>query len=199
VTELRFQEVEHKFVVSEAFDARAFRAALERLRPTRHTTLRVKDRYFITEAGRDRGFVLRHRFDRELHELTLKAVTADAEVREEINLALRPGEQEAQVDAFVEAQGIVWQGALWKDLEVWHFDDCEVVHYTATSEQRAAGCVEFEATLKPTLDEALAVLRRYETATGFADATRTPASLVELLWPGVIRDVMGVDRRRLGT
>jgi hypothetical protein len=80
-----------------------------------------------------------------------------------------------------------------------HFDDCEVVHYTATSEQRTAGCVEFEATLKPSLDEALAVLRRYETATGFADATRTPASLVELLWPGVIRDVMGVDRRRLGT
>jgi len=191
---LKFLEIEHKFLVGEGFDVPAFRAALEALKPVRHATLRVRDRYFITESGRARGFVLRHRFDRELHELTLKSIAQDAEVRDEINLKLRPGDQEAQVNAFVAAQGLLWQGALWKDLEVWHFHDCEAVLYLATAEDRGAGvqgaqavkeirCVEFEATVKRTREEALAIVRRYERATGFAGATRTPESLLALLWP----------------
>ena len=187
MTGLRFKDVEHKFVVGDDFDLEAFRQALAVLRPVRHVTLRVRDRYFITESGRDRGFVIRHRFDRELHELTIKSVAADAEVRDEINLDLKAGDQDAQVDAFVDAQGVVWQGALWKDLEVWHFDDCEVVHYTATADGRVMRCVEFEATEKPTLEAALAVVSRYEGATGFADIERNPASLLELMWPGVLR------------
>ena len=98
------------------------------------------------------------------------------------------------MDAFVAAQGVLWQGALWKDLEVWHFHDCEAVFYVATAGDRAGGaqgspafkevrCVEFEATVKPTREEALAIVSRYERATGFADATRTPESLLALLWP----------------
>jgi len=90
------------------------------------------------------------------------------------------------VDAFVAAQGIVWQGTLWKDLEVWHFPDCEVVHYVATTDNRQVHCVEFEATTRTTLEEALSVVARYEQATGFATAVRTPASLVDLVWPGVL-------------
>jgi hypothetical protein len=180
--------------VGEDFDRDAFRTALDALNPVRHATLHVRDRYFITESGRARGFVLRHRFDRELHELTLKSIAIDAEVRDEINLKLQAGDQQAQVDAFVAAQGVLWQGALWKDLEVWHFHDCEAVFYVATAEDRVAGaqgpkavksvrCVEFEATVKPSREEALAIVNRYERATGFADATRTPESLLALLWP----------------
>ncbi len=184
---LRFKEIEHKFVVGEDFDRDAFRAALEALNPVRHATLHVRDRYFITESGRARAFVLRHRFDRELHELTLKSVGADAEVRDEINLKLQAGDQQAQVDAFVAAQGLLWQGSLWKDLEVWHFHDCEAVYYAATADDRTVRCVEFEATVKATQEEALAIVRRYEQATGFAEATRTPESLLALLWPEVIR------------
>jgi len=30
------------------------------------------------------------------------------------------------------------------------------------------------------------VVGRYEHVTGFADALRTPASLVDLVWPGVL-------------
>ena len=198
IEDLRFQEIEHKFLVGEDFDRGAFRASLEALNPVRHATLHVRDRYFITESGRARGFVLRHRFDRELHELTLKSIVADAEVRDEINLKLEAGDQQAQVDAFVAAQGVLWQGALWKDLEVWHFADCEAVFYAATTDDRAAGgqgppaarrtirCVEFEATVKPSRDEALAIVNRYERATGFADATRTPESLLALLWPEAV-------------
>ena len=183
---LRFQEIEHKYVVGEDFDREAFRAALEALKPVRHATLHVRDRYFITESGRARAFVLRHRFDRELHELTLKSIASDAEVRDEINLKLQAGDQQAQVDAFVAAQGLVWQGALWKDLEVWHFPDCEAVFYAATAEDRTVRCVEFEATVKPTLEEALSIVSRYERATGFANATRTPESLLALLWPEAV-------------
>jgi len=185
---LEFQEIEHKFLVGEdgVFDLPAFRRALEALKPVRHVTLRVRDRYFLTETGRSRGFIIRHRFDQELHELTIKAVTSDAEVRQEINLALAPGDQQATVDAWVAALGLVWQGALWKDLEVWHFEDCEVVHYVATSGDVTVRCVEFEATSKPSLEHALSVLQKYEAATGFAGATRTPASLLALLWPDVI-------------
>jgi hypothetical protein len=183
---LEFQEIEHKFLVGDDFDREAFRAALDALNPVRHATLHVRDRYFITESGRARGFVLRHRFDQELHELTLKSIAQDAEVRDEINLKLQAGDQQAQVDAFVAAQGLLWQGALWKDLEVWHFHDCEAVYYEATADERTIRCVEFEATVKPTREEALAIVTRYERATGFADATRTPESLLALLWPEAV-------------
>jgi hypothetical protein len=186
MTRLRFKEIEHKFVVPATFDRESFRQALQALGPARHEVLRVRDRYFVTEGGRARGYVLRHRHDRELHELTLKTVVGDAEVRDEVNLALRPEDQDAVVDAFVGGQGVVWQGTVWKDLEVWHFADCEVVHYVATADTQEICCVEFEAIHQATLDEALAVVARYEAATGFAQATRTPASLVDLIWPGVL-------------
>jgi len=186
MSDLRFTEIEHKFVVDESCDREALRRALGALSPSRHVTLRVRDRYFITEAGRARGFILRHRHDRELHGLTLKTVVADAEVRAEVNVALRPGDQDATVDAFVSAQGLVWAGELWKDIEVWHFDDCEVVHYTARAGGTVVQCVEFEATRKESLDEALAVLARYEAATGFTTHTRTQASLLQLVWPQVM-------------
>jgi hypothetical protein len=185
MTDLRFKEIEHKFVVDGGFDRVAFRGALAALAPLRHTTLRVRDRYFVTEAGRARGFVIRHRHDRELHELTVKSVAADAEVRDEVNVALRPVDQDAQVEAFVAAQGLVWQGELWKDLEVWHFADCEVVHYTATAADVVLHCVEFEAIDQASLGDALAVLARFEAATGFAGTARTQASLLGLMWPHV--------------
>lgn len=188
---LAFKEIEHKFIVSADFDRQAFRDALNALNPVRHATLHVRDRYFITEAGRARGFVLRHRFDQELHELTVKSVADDAEVRDEVNLQLKAGDQQAQVDAFVAAQGLLWKGCLWKDLEVWHFHDCEAVFYVATAEERTVRCVEFEATIKRTQEEALAIVSRYEEATGFAGAMRTPESLLALLWPEAVRHYGG--------
>jgi hypothetical protein len=192
MTTLQFKEIEHKFVVPESFDREVFRRTLQALGPARHEVLRVRDRYFITESGQARGYVLRHRHDRELHELTLKTVVGDAEVRDEMNLRLRPDDQDAVVDAFVAAQGVMWQGALWKDLEVWHFADCEVVYYVAEADGRQVRCVEFEATVKTSIADALAIVQRYEAATGFVGGARTPASLVDLVWPGVL------DRLRAG-
>ncbi len=188
MTALRFKEIEHKFVVPASFALDTFRQVLATMSPIRHEVLRVRDRYFVTDAGRARGFILRHRHDRELHELTLKTVVGDAEVRDEINVKLRPDDQDATIDAFVEAQGVVWRGTLWKDLEVWHFADCEVVHYVATADNReghAIHCVEFEAVHQTTMADALAVMAKYERLTGFEHAVRTPLSLVNLMWPEV--------------
>lgn len=183
---MQFTEIEHKFIVDEAFDLEAFERALAAIGPSRKVSLRVRDRYFLTRDGRQRRYILRHRHDRDLHELTLKTVEADAEVRGEINLALRPQDQDATVDAFVAAQGRLWQGTLWKDLTVWHFDDCEVVHYVATTENRRLICVEFEARHQATVSDALAVVDRYERATGFSGRPRATRSLLELMWPDAL-------------
>lgn len=186
MTDLGFKEIEHKFLVDRQFDLAGFRLALAALSPLGHSTFRVRDRYFVTAAGRASGFVIRHRQDEVLHQLTFKTVAEDAEVRDEVNLALRLGDQDAQVEAFVAGQSLLWQGECWKDLEVWNFPECEVVHYTASTQEVVVHCVEFEALHKPSLAEALAVVARFETATGFSSAARTRLSLLELLWPRVL-------------
>ncbi len=185
---MRFTEIEHKFVLDAGFDLAAFRRALEALHPERTTALQVRDRYFLTADGRARHYILRHRFDRELHQLTIKSLASDPEVRDEINLDLghHKGDQAAQVDAFTDRMGVAWYGELQKALDVWYFADCEVVHYVATSGGRTVGCVEFEAIRQASIPDALAVIDRYERATGFDPATRCRRSLVDLLFPGAL-------------
>ncbi|MEZ5417388.1 MAG: hypothetical protein R2708_08595 [Vicinamibacterales bacterium] len=185
---MRDTEIEHKFVVDEAFDLPALRRALAALGPRREAALEVVDRYFLTADGRAQGYVLRHRFDAELQQLTLKSVSTDPEVRAEINLDLghHRGDQTAAVDAFVARLGVGWRGELRKQLAVWYFADCEVVHYTATAGARRVQCVEFEAIGQASVADALAVIQRYEQATGFEPAARSRQSLLELLFPGVL-------------
>ena len=182
---LRFKEIEHKYVVDEHFDVQRFRDVLATLNPTRTNRVRVHDRYFLTEGGRDRHFVIRHRYDPELHHLTLKTLEADPEVRVEVNLDLghHAGDQRAEVDAFLQGLGITWSGSLHKDLEVWYFPDSEVVYYEASTGARSVHCVEFEATRKDSLDAALATVRKYERLTGFDRAARSRQSLLQILFP----------------
>ena len=185
--DLRFSEIEHKFVVGDDFDLTGFRAAVDRLEPTRTTALRVRDRYFLTEAGRRGRFILRHRHDPELHHLTLKSLARDTEVRSEVNLDLghHAGDQAAAVDAFVDRLGVIWSGVIVKDLTVWYFPDMEVAHYRASTGPRAVECVEFEAIRKQSLSAALHTVERYERATGFGDATRSRRSLPQILFPEI--------------
>ena len=72
--DLRFTEIEHKFIVSDGFDLARFRETLNELGPTRTNSIRVRDRYYLTEQGAARGFVLRHRLDAELQQLTIKSI-----------------------------------------------------------------------------------------------------------------------------
>ena len=184
---LRFKEIEHKFVVDDQFDPDGFGATLEALHPTRTASIGVLDTYYLINGSQSGRFVIRHRFDAELHHLTLKALAADTEVRDEINIDLghHAGDQHAQVEAFLHQIGIIWSGSLRKQLRVWYFPDIEVVHYHASTDTRAVQCVEFEATHKPSLAAALRTVHRYEQATGFDRATRSSRSLLEILFPEI--------------
>ncbi len=178
---MKFTEIEHKFLVSEDFDLAGFGAALAARQPRRMSEIAVADTYFMTRAAP--GHVFRHRFDRERQELTVKDRAGDAQVRREVNLRLDlgAGDQGAAVAEFLRPFGLLWQGALHKDLRVWYFADCEVVHYVARGPDRSVRCVEFEAVDQPDLDTALGVLARYEAATGFSAADRVKDSLFDLL------------------
>ena len=186
---MRFKEIEHKFVVDDQFDLVRFGRTLDALGPSRHTSLQSRDRYFLTEDGRARRYVLRHRCDIEIHHLTIKSLAADPEVRDEITLDLghHAGDQAAAVDAFVAGMGVAWSGTLQKDLNVWYFPDCEVVHYVASGGARTVSCVEFEATIRKSVPGALAIVERYERATGFDAANRSLHSLVDLLFPDAMK------------
>lgn len=183
--DLRFREIEHKFIVDDGFDLPRFREQLNALGPVRAGAIQVRDRFFLTEASLARRVLFRHRYDAELHHLTLKGIEADTEVRVEVNLDLghHRGSQDAQVDAFLDQLGVIWRGTLHKSLEVWHFEACEVVYYQAVADSGTVSCVEFEATRKGSLQEALATIALFEAVTGFADATRSRLSLPQLLFP----------------
>ncbi|HQZ37665.1 MAG TPA: hypothetical protein PLH72_01400 [Vicinamibacterales bacterium] len=190
---LRFMEIEHKYIVGEDFDLRRFRQIVGGLGPVRTGTIGVRDRYFLTERGRARGFLVRHRHDAELHHLTIKTLEADTEVRVEVNLDLghHAGSQDAEVDAFMDRLGVVWSGTLRKDLEVWYFPDCEVVYYQASTALRSVRCVEFEATRKGSMREALETVERFERATGFDGASRSRLSLPQILFPDLAEALAG--------
>lgn len=187
---MRFLEIEHKFVVPADFDLASFAATVDALHPLRRTALDVHDRYFLTRHGRDQRYVIRHRFDAELHQLTLKSFGDDPETRTEVSLDLghHAGDQTAAVDAFLAPQEILWHGTIRKSIQVWYFADCEVVHYTATTGTRTIACIEFEAVHAASVNEALSVLEHYERATGFTGRPRATLSLVGLLFPGVLPD-----------
>ena len=185
--DLRFTEIEHKFVVGDDFDPTSLAEALEPLQPTRTNALQVRDRYFLTEAGRRGRFIIRHRYDPELHHLTLKSLAEDTQVRAEINLDLghHAGDQAAAVDAFVDRLAVTWSGVIHKNLTVWYFPDVEVAHYHASTGTRSVQCVEFEATRKRSLAGALRAVRRYERLTGFRNAPRSHRSLPQILFPEI--------------
>ena len=191
--EFRFKEIEHKYVVGDAFDLPRFRDALAALGPDRTSAIRVRDRYYLIDGSLERRFVIRHRFDAELHHLTIKSLETDTEIRDEINLDLgqHAGDQAAQVEAFLARVGIQWSGTVYKDVDVWYFPDCEVVHYLASTDARSVRCVEFEATRRESLSDALAIVDRFERATGFDRLARSRLSLPQLLFPELAEKLAG--------
>jgi CYTH domain len=181
----RFKEIEHKYVVGDDFDLPRFRDVLATLSPTRTNSIHVRDCYYLTEGGQARRYLIRHRFDAELHQLTIKTIEADTQMRDEVNLNLghHAGDQAAQVAAFMACLGVRWSGTIQKALDVWYFADCEVVHYVASTDARSIRCVEFEATRRDSLRDALAIVDRFESATGFHGRVRSRQSLPQLLFP----------------
>ena len=191
--DLGFKEIEHKFVLDAAFDLQRFREALTTLGPVRTGAFHAHDCYYLIDGGIERRFVIRHRFDAELHHLTIKSIETDTEVRDEINLDLghHAGDQAALVDAFMTRMGVQWSGTLHKDVEVWYFPDCEVVYYVASTDSRTVRCVEFEATRRDSLADALEIVEKFERATGCDGLIRSRLSLPQLLFPELSEKLAG--------
>ncbi len=170
-------------MVGEEFDLDAFRATLRDLKPAKTTALAVRDVYYWSELHP--RLVFRHRFDHELQHLSVKSLEKDPEVRVEINLDLgqHRGDQQPAVEAFLDTLEVAWRGEIDKEIEVYYFEDCEIVYYLAAAGDRAVACVELEARRPASIDDALEVLARYELRTGFAGRRRTARTLVELLFP----------------
>ena len=192
-------EIEHKFVVEADFDLSALRRAALAISPgpLRENELRVRDTYFVLAQKDD--LIFRHRHDAERQELTLKSRGGDTEVRLEVNLRLAQdaGSQLDQVAAFLRPFHIKWRGTLIKDIAVFYYPDCELVYYTARTDDPADGdhvlrCVELEATHEGDVAAAQKTLSSYEARLGFADRPRAQASLFELLLQPKMNAALGL-------
>jgi hypothetical protein len=220
---MRFKEVEHKFLVDEDFDLKGFRERVLGLHPERTSQVEVDDTYYVPRHRP--GVILRHRFDAELQDLTLKSRDGgDTESRTEVTLKLEhaAGDQQAGVRALLDAllgpDGVLWQGALHKSLHAFYFPDCEIVFYEARparsgkqpegqpegqpaaqgNKQEVVRCVEFEARGARDLDEALRTLERYEERTGFSGRPRSKRSLFDLLLGPHMKAAEAAERRGTG-
>ena len=56
--EFRFKEIEHKYVVGDAFDLPRFRDTLAALGPHRTSAIRVRDCYYLIDGSLERRFVI---------------------------------------------------------------------------------------------------------------------------------------------
>ena len=175
-------EIEHKFVVGDDFALEAFLERCAALKPLRQKQLDVRDRYYLLPGRHD--LVLRHRFDEELQQLTVKSRGTDAEIRQEINLDLIPGsDQGHKVEAWTALLGATAAEQINKAIWVFDFPDCEVVYYEAQHEEsgRQVRCVEIEAKGAASVADALRVLEVYEDALGFRGERRSQRDLLSLL------------------
>ena len=186
---LKYQEIEHKYLVDAAYDLAEFEAVARRLNPVQSKSLKVTDTYYVVHTMPNH--VIRHRIDNELQQLTIKSTGTDNECRTEVNLELdlRAGNQAAAIEAFLKPLDVLWSGSIEKNILVFYFDECEVVHYSARSgDGKTVYCVEFEATKKSTREDAVATIGHFEALFGFHPERRSRQSLFELLFAESLPD-----------
>jgi predicted adenylyl cyclase CyaB len=173
-------EVEHKYIISEQMDVTLMQTRLKELCPARHFSTAVRDIYFLcSETGTK---ILRHRYDSKLQQLTLKSLNDDPEVRTEINLHLATEQdQQRSVEALVSQLRYKQVGTIQKQVEVFEFDDCEVVIYTASHGAKKVRCVEVEAKNFATIAQAKATLSEYAQRIELGAQKRSTKTLFELL------------------
>ena len=176
-----FVEIEHKFIVPKSYSRAEFLKKARELNPIRTEEISVKDTYYVLKGWSTHVF--RHRFDKEIQQLTVKSVGSSTFERLEINMDLRRDgvDQSTSVEAFLNVFGIAWSKSLAKDVGVAYFPDCEVVHYHAASGSRDVSCVEFEAIGFSDGLAALPTLHQYERAFGFDARLAETQSLFQLL------------------
>lgn len=181
IQDLRFLEIEHKFVVGPGYDPQPLLEALRQFTPEKIIQTEVQDTYFLVELAPQ--LIYRHRLDHMLQQLTVKNLAGNPEVRLEVNLDLnlKSGNQMEAVQAFLAPLNILWQGTIHKTVEAFYFADAELVFYEARFGSRIICCIEVEARQANSIEEAQAVLARWERKIGLDAEQRSLASLLELL------------------
>lgn len=181
VMDMTFLEIEHKYLIDDQFDLNGFRQRVRELEPKDQTSVAVRDIYYFNYDQPE--FVMRHRYDREIQQLTIKGREADPEARTEINLNLghSSGDQAAAVKTFVGMLGFRDCAEVHKDVEVYYFADCEVVNYRANCGDRRVHCIEVEAKGADSKESGIAILKRYEDMLNLTHMKREKKSLFELL------------------
>jgi adenylate cyclase class IV len=175
-------EIEHKYLVNDSFDKEEFFRKARLMNPLREFTSDVVDTYYF--SMQQPGFVLRHRIDDKIQQLTIKGTNpAGNSVRPEINLELdrTAGNQQLLVRTFCQMLGIDKSAELSKQVRVFEFSDLELVYYEAMAAHRRVSCIEFEALERTDVPRALSHIEQYEKTLGFAQAKREHQSLFDLL------------------
>lgn len=179
--DLRYLEIEHKYIVDSQYDETAFFDQVRLLGPTRFFQVEVEDTYFVCESVP--GHVYRHRKDHLVEELTVKGIGQDAETRMEVNLDLfkKGSNQIDSVKAFLKPLGISWAGMISKKVWVFDFDDCEIVLYDACHKNKSVRCIEVESKNYASIDEAKKILEKYGRLLKLPLERRSKESLFHLL------------------
>ncbi len=179
-SDMQFKEIEHKFVVTDAFDISSFLDAVRACGPEKDYQTEVTDTYFLLRAVPN--LVYRHRFDGMIQHLTTKSVSKnDSENRLEINLHLDLSDQKRNIEAFLEPFGIEWSGTLHKKVQVFYFSDVEIVFYQARFGEKEVNCIELEARSPACLDSAIKCITLWERKLGLNPEERCHQSLLHLL------------------
>ncbi len=177
----RFLEIEHKFVLAEDFDPTVFFAKVRALGPSKEYETHVADTYFLLQMMPH--LVYRHRYDGLIQQLTTKSVSSRAsEIRLEINLDLTVESNQAEaIRAFLEPFGMEWSGSLSKRVQVFYFDEIEIVYYQAAYRDKKVSCIELEARQAASIPAARSLLEAWELDLGLIPAERSHQSLLHLL------------------
>lgn len=180
ISEAKFKEFEHKYLLTGSESVESIFEALRGVSGGREKALEVTDTYFY--EGASPKFVYRHRRDLEIQQLTVKSLGIDARERTEINLHfLNDEDQFDAVERFMQTLGDFRKLSIRKSIQVIDFPDCECVFYEATNGTKTVRCFEFEALGAENLEQALAIISRYESLAGFSPQARCHQSLFELL------------------
>jgi len=175
-----FKEFEHKYLLDEHFDPDSVFDRLRAIGTGKEKQLSVTDVYYQNRELP--GFIFRHRKDDEIQQLTVKSYGGDTRERTEVNLHLRNDQAQFDgVEAFLGAIGKFQKFNIRKEIKVLDFPDCECVYYKASSNE-SVFCMEFEAIGTDDLDQAMAIIARYETIAGFGSMQRCDISLFDILF-----------------
>lgn len=182
-----FLEIETKYDGS-GIDRMEFKMLASTLTPKSFIYVESRDIYYV----RSENEFLRYRMPAEgettgRSELTFKKkhVSANNNVRTEVNLRVDKNDPET-VAAFAEGLGYVRNFSIFKNCDIYFFDDADIVYYSVIDENnKLAYFVEIECNeeLNLSQDEAWAIIQKYEkllAPLGISAQKRKKLSLFEM-------------------